>query len=469
MSGKKLTRFDVPGLCNQIWVDSAGIACNDIDQMAGCILGGGTAVNAGLFFKPQDRDWDYNFPTGWKATDMVASTNKVFTRIPSTDNPSQNGVRYLQEPYNVLSTVLKPAGWTEVTANSVPNSKNRTFSHSPFMYIGGERGGPLATYLQTAKARSNFKLSVNTTVTKIFRTAGHATGVQVTATYPGGLTGIINVTPNTGRVVVAAGAFGTPKILFRSGIGPTDQLNVVKASTDGPSMIASTSWIRLPVGYNVLDHTNTDMVFNQSSIKAYDFYGAYNSPNTTDMNLYLNSRAGILATAAPGPNTMAWESFVGTDGITRQVQWTVRAEGSLGEDGSTLVTMSQYLGTGVVSRGRMTIASNLNMQISVSPYLNNAADKDVVIRGVQSILTAAANKNGITFIQPAAGITATAYVNSYIASRRANHWIGTCKLGTDSGLLGDGTTGSVVDTNTKVYGTDNIVRANPETHSNSTV
>lgn len=46
-----LTRFDVPGLCNQIWVDSAGVACKDTDQMAGCVLGGGTAVNAGLWWK----------------------------------------------------------------------------------------------------------------------------------------------------------------------------------------------------------------------------------------------------------------------------------------------------------------------------------------------------------------------------------------------------------------------------------
>jgi cellobiose dehydrogenase (acceptor) len=51
LEGTDLTRFDVPGLCNQIWVDSAGIACTDTDQMAGCVLGGGTAVNAGLWWK----------------------------------------------------------------------------------------------------------------------------------------------------------------------------------------------------------------------------------------------------------------------------------------------------------------------------------------------------------------------------------------------------------------------------------
>lgn len=51
LNGTGLTRFDVPGLCNQIWVDSAGVACTDTDQMAGCVLGGGTAVNAGLWWK----------------------------------------------------------------------------------------------------------------------------------------------------------------------------------------------------------------------------------------------------------------------------------------------------------------------------------------------------------------------------------------------------------------------------------
>lgn len=49
LEGTNLTRFDVPGLCNEIWVNSAGIACSDISQMAGCVLGGGTAINAALW------------------------------------------------------------------------------------------------------------------------------------------------------------------------------------------------------------------------------------------------------------------------------------------------------------------------------------------------------------------------------------------------------------------------------------
>ena len=59
LDGYNLTWFDVPGECNRIWNGGAvssedcpdcGAACQDTDQMAGCVLGGGTAVNAGLWW-----------------------------------------------------------------------------------------------------------------------------------------------------------------------------------------------------------------------------------------------------------------------------------------------------------------------------------------------------------------------------------------------------------------------------------
>lgn len=46
------------------------------------------------------------------------------------------------------------------------------------------------------------------------------------------------------------------------GIGPTDQLQVVKGSSDGPTMVNSSDWITLPVGYNLDDHTNVRPQFS---------------------------------------------------------------------------------------------------------------------------------------------------------------------------------------------------------------
>jgi cellobiose dehydrogenase (acceptor) len=43
------------------------------------------------------------------------------------------------------------------------------------------------------------------------------------------------------------------------GIGPTDQLNIVKSSSDGPTMIDQSAWINLPVGMNLVDHVNVSL------------------------------------------------------------------------------------------------------------------------------------------------------------------------------------------------------------------
>jgi cellobiose dehydrogenase (acceptor) len=147
---------------------------------------------------------------------MTTATSRVFSRIPGTDHPSKDGQLYLQSGYNVVSQGLSKAGWANVTANNVPSQKNRTFAHTPYMYINAERGGPMATYLVTANGRSNFHMWLNTSVERINRISGHATNLTVVATNNGGHSGVVPLTPVTGRVILAAGAFGTPKLLFRS-------------------------------------------------------------------------------------------------------------------------------------------------------------------------------------------------------------------------------------------------------------
>ena len=338
LSGTSLTRFDVPGLDNEIWEDSAGIACADIGTMAGCVLGGGTAINAGLWWKPPNQDFDTQFPTGWKSTDMAPAISRVFSRIPGTYIPSMDGIDYLPGGYNLIGSALAGAGWQNVTANSVPNSKNRTFTRGPFMYSNAERGGPLATYLSTASARKNFKLVLNTDVRRVVRSAGHVTGVEVQAYKSGGYTGVFNLTATTGRVVLSAGAFGSSRILFRSGIGPQDQLQVVNGSVkDKGSMISSNQWINLPVGNNLDDHVNTDIVISHPNVTFYDFYQAYTDPPTADKNAYLNKKSGILAKSAPNINPLFFESIPGTDGINRQLEWTARCEGSLGAANNSML------------------------------------------------------------------------------------------------------------------------------------
>lgn len=339
VTSNNLTRFDVPGLCNQIWVDSNGVACTDIDQMAGCVLGGGAAVNAALWWKPVNIDFDYNFPAGWKSADVKGAIDSVFKRIPGTDTPSMDGKRYKQEGFDVLSGALGADGWKQVVANNQPNEKNRVYSHSPFMYENGQRQGPLGAYLPKSLERKNFKLLTNTMARRVVRTGGKATGVEL----ENGC-GTVNLSPG-GRVILSGGAFGTSKLLFRSGIGPKDQLTVVKNSAkDGATFISEAEWINLPVGQNLNDHVNTDLVVRHPNISFYDFYEAWDTPNEGDKEAYLSKRSGILAQSAPNIGPLAWEVIKGSDGIDRSLQWTARVEGP-GENDTHHLTISQYLST----------------------------------------------------------------------------------------------------------------------------
>lgn len=145
----------------------------------------------------------------------------------------------------------------------------------------------------------------------------------------------------------------------------------------------------------------------------------------------------------------------GSDGIDRQLQWTARVEGP-GANDTTSMTISQYLGRGSTSRGALSINGALGMVVSKAPYLQNEADTSAVIAGIKSMMASIKKNPLVEFQVPSANQTVEQYVASLpktAAARRANHWIGTAKIGTDSGLTG-GT--AVVDLNTQVYGTDNI-------------
>ncbi|KAK4895697.1 hypothetical protein LTR27_006178 [Elasticomyces elasticus] len=454
--GTNLTRFDVPGLDNEIWANSTGIACSDYSVMAGCVLGGGTAVNAGLWWRANPADFDYNFPDGWKSADMEPAISRVFDRIPFTERPSTDGVLYKPEGYNIVGGALAAAGWKNVSADAVPGEKNLTFSHPDHMFSGGERGGPLATYLVTADARSNFKLVMNTGVDRVVRDGSRMTGVELQAFLPGGLCGTVKVTPKTGKVILSAGAFGTPKILFRSGIGPQDQLEIVQKA-EGAKMVNSSQWLNLPVGYNLDDHTNTDLVITHPNVSFYDFYKAYQTPITADKDRYLANRTGILAQSAPNLATVFWQEIVGADGVTRQLQYTARVETAHDINSTKAMTISQYLGRGKTSRGRTVISGNLAMSVSHLPYLNNEHDLAAVASGIDFLKTSLAKDPAIKMVYPSSNQTTAEFLAAYpvtTGQRSANHWMGSCKMGVDSGLVNNGT--SVVDTNAKVYGTDNL-------------
>lgn len=76
------------------------------------------------------------------------------------------------------------------------------------------------------------------------------------------------------------------------------------------------------------------------------------------------------------------------------------------------MTLSQYLGRGVVSRGRATITQGLVTTVAEHPYLHNAGDKEAVIQGIKNLIESLNVIPNITWVLPPPGSTVEEYVDS---------------------------------------------------------
>lgn len=119
--------------------------------------------------------------------------------------------------------------------------------------------------------------------------------------------------------------------------------------------------------------------------------------------------------------------------------------------------LSVGMGRGTTSRGTLAIASDLSINVGTLPYLQNDGDISATINALTIIVNDLTAKiPELTFIAPSLNSqTITEFVNSdpVTTSRGANHWMGSTKIGSDSGLEGGS---SVVDLDGKVYGTNNL-------------
>ncbi|KAJ6504248.1 cellobiose dehydrogenase [Mycena vitilis] len=453
LKGTNMTKFDVPGLFESMFTDPNDFWwCKDITVFAGCLVGGGGSVNGALYWLPSDNDFSTNagWPQEW--TNHQPYTAALKARLPPTDAPSTDGKRYLEEVSTVVSQMLVPQGYRNVTINDSPNSKDHIYGYAAYDFIKGKRGGPVATYLQTALPRSNFKLKMYTNVLNVVRNGSQITGVHTNDTTV--LNGFYPLNPG-GRVILSAGSYGSARILFRSGIGPTDMINLVKGdSVAGPLLPPSTQWINLPVGYNVSDNPSINLVFTHPSVNSYDNWADVFTPGppAADASQYIASQSGIMSQASPRLNF--WSALGASDGVTRWMQGTARPGAasvttSYPYNATQMFTITAYLSVGIKSRGRLGINAALNAMPLVNPWLVDPVDKSTLISGLKNITSTISLVPGLKMITPDNTTTIDAYVNSYDPSTMdSNHWIG-------SNIIGPAGKG-VVDTNTKVYGTNNL-------------
>jgi cellobiose dehydrogenase (acceptor) len=287
---------------------------------------------------------------------------------------------------------------------------------------------------------SNFNLSLNTKVIRAIRNGTTITGVEVETST--GAKQIINVNDG-GKVVLASGAMSTPRILFNSGIGPTDQIATVASGCTSVTLPPAADYINLPVGQNLKDHPIFTLTFNTTASNATSMLAsAFTSPNTTDIDLFAHA-SGPLAQS--GQRLNFWTSLNTTNG-TRYFQ------GTCSSAAAGTVRIKLYLTHGATSSGVLGITSTGATTFTTEPWMTTADDTAAATTMINSLLDSASNS---TIIKPIGGLTAASAIAGLTTG---DHFVGTAMMGETN----DGT--SVVDTDTKVWGTDNLFVVDASIH-----
>ncbi|KAI4842060.1 FAD/NAD(P)-binding domain-containing protein [Aureobasidium sp. EXF-8845] len=438
-----VTQYDVPAMA--YYLSTAGVTneyCTDTADQAGCLLGGSSMINALMFVRPQERDFDDKWPTGWKWSDVSASAESFYERNPGTISPSKDGQRYDQGAYDVLSTFFTSNGWSSVNALEEPNKKTDVFSHPPWNIQDGLRAGPVLTYLPLAKAKKNFHIQLNSTVIRAVRQSSFITGVEVELL--DGSRQIINVKTG-GKVVLAGGALSTPRILINSGIGPANQIKIVQSGSAAVTLPEEAEWIDLPVGKGLKDHPIVTLKFKtKSSLSALDTT-AFTAPNNMDIDSFAQG-SGLLVQG--GQRLNFWSSVNGTDGIERFVQ------GTCNSPSNNTIKMKIYLTHGLTSVGEIGMTADGKTEYITQPWFTTTEDKDALASFIDRLISF--TKIGNSTLTLDAGLTASSNVTGADLIKTfvtGSHFVGTAKIGTEDGRKGGD---AVVDLDTKVYGTENL-------------
>jgi choline dehydrogenase len=233
-------------------------------QPRGKTLGGSSSINAMLYVR--GHKWDYDHwselgNNGWSYDEILPYFKKAeHNEIHQNDFHGQNG------PLNVANIrhKNKPVDDFVETGSSVFGF-NEDFNGESQEGIGyyqttqknGKRCSAAKAYLVPALERENLTVLTDTNVNKILVNDSRATGVSCIG--EDGEEFTLNATK---EVLLSSGAFGSPQVLLRSGIGPEQE--ITKHGIEHK--------VNLPgVGKNLQDHIDYLSVHKYKSLNLFGF------------------------------------------------------------------------------------------------------------------------------------------------------------------------------------------------------
>jgi choline dehydrogenase len=415
-------------------------------------LGGGGSINSQVFTRGVAGDYD-----GWVADYgcegwSAAEVSKYFIRSESNSRLSGPhhgtqgplGVSDLRRPHTLSAAFVQAGQEFGLPYNSDFNgAKQLGVGFYQTTTRNGRRCSAAVAYLKPARKRPNLTVRVNVTVSKVVIKNGRAVGIQ---TIEGGVARTYGARR---EVLIASGAFGSPKLLQLSGIG--DPADLAAAGIDVIHALPG-------VGKNLQDHLDLDIIYELTDDHSLDRFNRVRPATVLAGLEYLAFRSGPFASNLVEAGGF---SYANTAEKSPDLQFhflpAARSEPGIAslQPGFGMTLNSYFLRPR--SRGTVRVASSDPTQSPlIDPnFLADDYDLEMTIAGVQQSRQIMEQSSMAAFIKKehigdgSRVATRDEYVN-FVRSygRTSYHPVGTCAMGT--------TDDSVVSPRLKVYGLEGL-------------
>eukprot|EP00752_Nemacystus_decipiens_P001947 g1874.t1 len=209
--------------------------------------GGGTSnVNAGLYQRGREKDYEEHWP--WELKDIEASFKSIEaeltleeqrttgTIMPSCDHMFEEIGLKRSSPSSCLaeSITTNTTTTTNLAEYSEPTWTKEGLGGCPMKRTttrGGERQSAWAAFVGPVTTMPNLRVKDSAVVSRVIVEGGRAVGVEVVESLPrlwwgGGRTQVrqLRLAKEKAEIFICCGAFRSPKLLMLSGVGPREHL-----------------------------------------------------------------------------------------------------------------------------------------------------------------------------------------------------------------------------------------------------
>ncbi|MER6948752.1 GMC family oxidoreductase N-terminal domain-containing protein [Nonomuraea sp. NPDC000554] len=401
----------------------------------GRVLGGSSSLNAQMWVRGCQRDYDQWQIPGWSYEEVLPYFTRAEHRVGSNQGGvyGEDGPLYVSElrsPNVTTKAFLRACEELGFTRLAELNGRsNEGYSPTPVTQNRGRRWSAADAYLRPVMKRPNLTVITGATVARVVFDGRRAVAVE----HDGGA-------PVRARreVILSAGTIGSPYLLMRSGVGAADELRDA-----GIAVVHE-----LPeVGKNLQDHLSSGVF-----VECKEPVTLSRAESLSNLLRYIVLRSGMLTT-----NVGEAVAFIRTsqDEPAPDIE-LIFAPGPFVNHGLTPPT-GHGMTVGVIllqpeSRGRVGLNGR---DVLIDPgYLSKEGDVRRLVAGLKTAKRVFAT----AAMRPYAGGPMAPYqapesddeLAQWVRERGETlyHPVGTCRMGTDEG--------SVVDPTLRVRGLEGL-------------